>query len=142
MGGRRRRVRTSGARAASLGLTGGGRALALLEPWLTRDKLFLPFVTVARVAFFDDAPAEANAPAYGLTAGIFTKDDSEKEQFLDAIEAGVVYVNRRSGATTGAWPGTQSFCGWKSSGSTGKGGLGPYYLAQFMHEQSRTVVTR
>jgi len=83
-----------------------------------------------------------NTPAYGLTAGILTEDDSEKEQFLDAIEAGVVYVNRRSGATTGAWPGTQSFCGWKSSGSTGKGGLGPYYLAQFMHEQSRTVVTR
>ena len=36
--------------------------------------------------------------------------------------------------------GAQSFCGWKSSGSTGKGGLGPYYLAQFMREQSRTVV--
>ena len=44
------------------------------------------------------------------------------------------------GATTGAWPGTQTFCGWKSSGSTGKGGLGPYYLPQFMREQSRTVV--
>ena len=51
-----------------------------------------------------------------------------------------VYVNRRAGATTGAWPGTQTFCGWKSSGSTGKGGLGPYYLTQFMREQSRTVV--
>lgn len=50
------------------------------------------------------------------------------------------YVNRRASATTGAWPGTQTFCGWKSSGSTGKGGLGPYYLAQFMREQSRTVV--
>jgi 1-pyrroline-5-carboxylate dehydrogenase len=36
--------------------------------------------------------------------------------------------------------GTQSFCGWKSSGSTGKGGLGPYYLAQFMREPSRTIV--
>jgi hypothetical protein len=30
----------------------------------------------------------------------------------------------------------------KSSRSTYKGGLGPYYLAQFMREQSRTVVTR
>jgi acyl-CoA reductase-like NAD-dependent aldehyde dehydrogenase len=54
--------------------------------------------------------------------------------------AGVVYVNRGAGATTGAWPGTQSFCGWKSSGSTGKGGLGPYSLTPFMREQSRTVV--
>jgi hypothetical protein len=53
---------------------------------------------------------------------------------------GVVYVNRRAGATTGAWPGTQSLCGLKPSGSTGEGGLGPWYLPQFMREQSRTIV--
>ena len=99
-----------------------------------------PFVTVTRVGSLDEALAEANAPAYGLTAGIFSADQAELDRFLDEIHAGVVYVNRRAGATTGAWPGTQSFCGWKSSGSTGKGGLGPYYLAQFMREQSRTVV--
>ena len=77
---------------------------------------------------------------YGLTAGIFSRDQSEVDRFLDTIEAGVVYVNRRAGATTGAWPGIQSFPGWKSSGSTGKGGLGPYYVQQFMREQSQTVV--
>ena len=107
---------------------------------LERDELFLPFVTVTRVGSFDEALAEANAPAYGLTAGIFTGDKAEKERFLAEIEAGVVYVNRRAGATTGAWPGTQTFCGWKSSGSTGKGGLGAWYLPQFMREQSRTIV--
>jgi 1-pyrroline-5-carboxylate dehydrogenase len=109
---------------------------------LERDELFLPFVTVTRVGSFDEALAEANAPVYGLTAGVFSEDQSELDRFLDEIQAGVVYVNRRAGATTGAWPGTQTFCGWKSSGSTGKGGLGPYYLAQFMREQSRTVVGR
>ena len=107
---------------------------------LERDELFLPFVTVTRVSSLDEALAEANAPVYGLTAGIFTADEAEKERFLAEIEAGVVYVNRRAGATTGAWPGTQTFCGWKSSGTTGKGGLGPWYLPQFMREQSRTVV--
>jgi 1-pyrroline-5-carboxylate dehydrogenase len=107
---------------------------------LERDELFLPFVTVTRVRSFDEAMAEANAPVYGLTAGVFSADQSELDRFLDEIQAGVVYVNRRAGATTGAWPGTQTFCGWKSSGATGKGGLGPYYLAQFMREQSRTVV--
>jgi 1-pyrroline-5-carboxylate dehydrogenase len=107
---------------------------------LERDELFLPFVTVTRVNSFDEALAEANAPAYGLTAGVFTEDEREKERFLAEIEAGVVYVNRRAGATTGAWPGTQTFAGWKSSGTTGKGGLGPWYLPQFMREQSRTVV--
>ena len=107
---------------------------------LERNELFLPFVTVTRVGSLDEALEEANAPDYGLTAGIFTGDEAEKERFLREIEAGVVYVNRRAGATTGAWPGTQTFCGWKSSGSTGKGGLGRWYLPQFMREQSRTIV--
>jgi 1-pyrroline-5-carboxylate dehydrogenase len=108
---------------------------------LERNELFLPFVTVSAVGSLDEAIEEANAPAYGLTAGIFSEDEEEQERFLDGIQAGVVYVNRRAGATTGAWPGTQTFCGWKSSGSTGKGGLGPWYLPQFMREQSRTVVS-
>ena len=109
---------------------------------LTRDELFLPFVTVERVPDFDAALAEANAVPYGLTAGVFSRDEEELDRFLDEIEAGVVYVNRRAGATTGAWPGIQSFCGWKSSGLTGKGGLGPYYVQQFAREQSRTIVAQ
>jgi 1-pyrroline-5-carboxylate dehydrogenase len=109
---------------------------------LTREELFLPFLTVVRVPDFDAALAEANAVPYGLTAGVFSRDEGELDRFLDEIEAGVVYVNRRAGATTGAWPGIQSFCGWKSSGLTGKGGLGPYYVQQFAREQSRTIVER
>ena len=107
---------------------------------LTRDELFLPFLSVVRVPDFDAALAEANAVPYGLTAGVFSRDEAELDRFLDEIESGVVYVNRRAGATTGAWPGIQSFCGWKSSGLTGKGGLGPYYVQQFAREQSRTIV--
>jgi 1-pyrroline-5-carboxylate dehydrogenase len=34
----------------------------------------------------------------------------------------------------------QAFGGWKGSGSTGKAGLSMYYVAQFMREQSRTIV--
>ena len=67
-------------------------------------------------------------------------DPAEVERFFDEIEAGVCYANKRSGATTGAWPGAQAFCGWKGSGSTGKGGCGPYYVAQFLREQNRTVI--
>ncbi len=107
---------------------------------LTRHELFLPFLTVIRVATLEEAIAEANAADYGLTAGIFSDDPAEVERFLDETQAGVLYVNRRAGATTGAWPRMQSFCGWKASGHTGKGGLGPYYLPQFMREQSRTVM--
>ena len=108
---------------------------------LTREELFLPLLTVTRVATLEGALAEANAGDYGLTAGIFSSEQGEVERFFDETQAGVLYVNRRAGATTGAWPRTQSFCGWRSSGTTGKGGLGPYYLPQFMREQSRTVVS-
>lgn len=104
-------------------------------------ELFLPFVVVAPVDSLEQALDLANDTEYGLTAGIFSEDPAEIGTFFNGIEAGVVYANRRGGATTGAWPGCQSFCGWKGSGSTGKGGLGPYYVQQFLREQSRTLVT-
>jgi len=107
---------------------------------LYREELFVPFLAVGEVEGFDQAVAEANAAEYGLTAGIFSRDQAEVARFFDEIEAGVCYANKRTGATTGAWPGAQAFCGWKGSGSSGKGGCGPYYVAQFMREQSRTVI--
>jgi 1-pyrroline-5-carboxylate dehydrogenase len=107
---------------------------------LTRDELFMPFVVVEKVRDLDEALARANDTIYGLTAGIFSEDEEEVQRFFDRIEAGVVYANRDGGATTGAWPGFQSFPGWKGSGSTGKGGLGPYYVQQFLREQSQTVI--
>ncbi|MGH2358103.1 MAG: aldehyde dehydrogenase family protein [Candidatus Limnocylindria bacterium] len=107
---------------------------------LYRDELFVPFVVVGEVDSLDQALELSNATPYGLTAGIFSRDQSEVERFLEAIQVGVVYVNRRAGATTGAWPGIQSFGGWKGSGSSGKNGLGPYYVQQFLREQSQTIV--
>lgn len=110
------------------------------HPFFSRE-LFCPFLAVATVASLDEAIERANSSSYGLTAGIFTEDQAEMDRFLQDIEAGVIYVNRKGGATTGAWPGVQSFGGWKSSGSTGKSALGPYYVQQFMREQNQTVVS-
>jgi 1-pyrroline-5-carboxylate dehydrogenase len=107
---------------------------------LFRDELFVPFVAVAPVDSLDEAMKLANDTEYGLTAGFYSQDPAEVEDFLDRIEAGVVYVNRKAGATTGAWPGVQPFGGWKGSGSSGKAGGGPYYVQQFMREQSQTVI--
>ena len=100
----------------------------------------MPLLVVGAVDSLDEAIRASNDTEYGLTAGIFSEDEGEINRFFDGIEAGVVYANRSGGATTGAWPGAQSFTGWKASGSTGKGGLGPYYVQQFLREQSRTVV--
>ncbi|WP_294121524.1 aldehyde dehydrogenase family protein [Sphingomonas sp.] len=106
---------------------------------LNRDELFLPFISILPFDDLDAAIADANRSEFGLTAGVYTQDQSELDRFLGTIEAGVLYANRASGATTGAWPGFQTFCGWKGSGTTGKGGLGSWYVPQFMREQSHTL---
>ncbi|MBP6787916.1 MAG: aldehyde dehydrogenase family protein [Candidatus Promineofilum sp.] len=107
---------------------------------LWKQEMFLPIVMVEAFDDFETAMRKANDVEYGLTAGFFSEDESEIEWFLDHMEAGVLYVNRSGGATTGAWPGYQSFGGWKGSGSTGKAAGSFYYVQQYMHEQSQTVV--
>ncbi len=107
---------------------------------LFSEELFVPITVLGDVTSLDEAIALANATEYGLTAGIFSEDDREIQQFFDRIQAGVTYANRRAGATTGAWPGINSFGGWKASGSTGRGTGGPYYVPQFMREQSRVRI--
>ncbi len=107
---------------------------------LWKQEMFLPIVTIAEFEDMDEAMARANDVEYGLTAGFYSEDEDEIEWFLDNIEAGVLYVNRESGATTGAWPGYQAFGGWKGSGSTGKAGGSLYYVQQYLREQSQTII--
>jgi len=111
-----------------------------LDSWIWKKELFVPFVSVAPYDDFDEAIRLANDTEYGLTAGFYSEDRDEIDRWLNSIEAGVVYVNRRAGATTGAWPGVQPFGGWKGSGTSGKAGGGPYYVQQYLREQSRTVI--
>jgi 1-pyrroline-5-carboxylate dehydrogenase len=111
-----------------------------VESTIWRNELFVPLVAVHPVDSLDEALKLANDTPYGLTAGFYSEDAGEREYFLSEIEAGVVYVNRRAGATTGAWPGVQPFGGWKGSGSSGKGGGGLYYVQLYLREQSQTVV--
>jgi 1-pyrroline-5-carboxylate dehydrogenase len=101
------------------------------------EELFVPILVVADIHDLDEAIDWSNRSEYGLTAGIFSEDQSEVEKFFDEILAGVTYANRRAGATTGAWPGINPFVGWKASGLSGRGTGGPYYVQQFMREQSR-----
>jgi len=135
----------SGGRQLAQGDLAGGYfcaptvASAPLDYRLWREEKFVPIVLVGEVESVDEAIARANASEYGLTAG-FYGGASEIDGFLDRIEAGVTYVNRPQGATTGAWPGYQPFGGWKGSGTTGKAIGSFYYVQQYMREQSQTVV--
>jgi 1-pyrroline-5-carboxylate dehydrogenase len=107
---------------------------------LLREELFVPILCITDYEDFDEAVRLCNDSEYGLTAGIYSDNEEEVNRFLQNIECGVVYGNRSIGATTGAMVGCQSFGGWKDSGTTYKGTGGPYYLMQFMREQSQTVV--
>lgn len=107
---------------------------------ISKQELFIPFLVIRSVDSLEEGIKEGNDINYGLSAGIYTEDETELQYFLNNAQAGVLYANRASGSTTGAWPGSQPFCGWKGTGVSGKGGLGSYFLPQFMHEQSHTLM--
>ena len=109
---------------------------------LERDELFLPFVTVTRVGSFDEALAEANAPvlrAHGRD--LHRRRGREKERFLAEIEAGVGLREPARGRDDRRVARHADLLRAGSRAApTGKGGLGAWYLPQFMREQSRTIV--
>ncbi len=105
---------------------------------INREELFVPILSVLAFKSFDEAIEIANDSEYGLTGGIFSRDEHEVQAFFDRIRVGVAYANRRQGSTTGATVGAQPFGGWKMSSLTFKGAGGPYYLPQFAREQART----
>jgi 1-pyrroline-5-carboxylate dehydrogenase len=112
------------------------------DHYLWQHEMFAPIVVVSGFDSKEEAMEKANDVKVGLTAGFYGEDQEEVDWFLNNIQAGVLYVNRDTGATTGAWPGYQSFGGWKGSTGTGKAAGSFYYLQQYMREQSHTVVDR
>jgi 1-pyrroline-5-carboxylate dehydrogenase len=105
---------------------------------LWKTEMFLPITMVHKVQNLDEAMQLANDVDYGLTSGFYGSEE-EAEWYFENTQAGVNYVNRPQGATTGAWPGYQPFGGWKGSGSSGKNAGGHYYLQLYLHEQIQTL---
>ena len=103
-----------------------------------RTEYFVPFLAVGRFTDLDAVIREVNSVDYGLTSGIFSNDPADVRKYFDQVQAGVVYANRARGGSTGAMVGGQSFGGWKFSATTDRGAGGPWYLQQFLREQSRT----
>jgi RHH-type proline utilization regulon transcriptional repressor/proline dehydrogenase/delta 1-pyrroline-5-carboxylate dehydrogenase len=95
-----------------------------------RTELFCPLLSVLQAADLEQAINIANDTVYGLTAGIHSLDEREQEYFIERMQAGNLYVNRK---ITGAIVRRQPFGGWKESsfGPGAKAG-GPSYVAQFV----------
>lgn len=95
-----------------------------------RTEFFGPVLSVMRADSLEHAIELANGTPYGLTAGLQSLGPREQARFIEAMEAGNLYVNR---PTTGAVVERQPFGGRKASvwGPGAKAG-GPHYVLQLM----------
>ncbi len=83
-------------------LCGGDREGAMLQATLLEnvpsdqklctDEAFGPVAVLSKFDNFDDALAEVNASAFGLQAGIFTRDWVKVQQAWDTLEVGGVII--------------------------------------------------
>jgi acyl-CoA reductase-like NAD-dependent aldehyde dehydrogenase len=58
-----------------------------------RDESFGPIIGIQKVAGDDEALALMNDTRYGLTAGIYTRDEARAAKLLAQVRAGTVYWN-------------------------------------------------
>jgi RHH-type proline utilization regulon transcriptional repressor/proline dehydrogenase/delta 1-pyrroline-5-carboxylate dehydrogenase len=87
---------------------------------------FGPVLGIITARTLAEAIEIQNEVDYGLTAGLHSLDDAEVGLWVDAVQAGNVYVNR---GTTGAIVRRQPFGGWKKSGvGPGTKAGGPNHL--------------
>jgi succinate-semialdehyde dehydrogenase/glutarate-semialdehyde dehydrogenase len=59
-----------------------------------REELFGPVASVFRAKDLNHAIQIANASRFGLGASAWTNDPSERERFINDIDAGMVFINR------------------------------------------------
>ena len=58
-----------------------------------RDESFGPIIGIQKVASDDEALALMNDTRYGLTAGVYTRDEARAAKLLARVNAGSVYWN-------------------------------------------------
>ena len=94
--------------------------------WSHHHEWFGPVLGVMVAPDFETAIEWQNQTDFGLTAGLASLDVAECERWLDAVQAGNLYVNR---GVTGAVVNRQPFGGWRRSsvGPTAKAG-GLHYV--------------
>jgi succinate-semialdehyde dehydrogenase / glutarate-semialdehyde dehydrogenase len=59
-----------------------------------KEEMFGPVASVFRAKDVEDAIRIANDSRFGLGASAWTKDSSERERFINGLDAGMVFINR------------------------------------------------
>lgn len=59
-----------------------------------REELFGPVAAVFKVQSVEDAIRVANDSRFGLGASVWTNEEEERTQFINEIEAGMIFINR------------------------------------------------
>jgi alpha-ketoglutaric semialdehyde dehydrogenase len=60
---------------------------------IAQEEIFGPVISILRAKNLDDAIEKANGIAFGLSAGVVTRDLNRAMTFVDRIQAGVVKIN-------------------------------------------------
>jgi aldehyde dehydrogenase (NAD+) len=101
------------------------------EDALFREETFGPLVGVVGYRDLDEAIRLANAPGYGLSSAIYTRDPAEAFRFRRGVSAGMVSINN---STSGA----EAHLPFGGNGKSGNGSRqsGIWVLDQFTRWQS------
>lgn len=91
---------------------------------LPDEEYFGPLLQVIRYSDFDTAIAQANATAYGLSAGIFSDDEATYQRFYRRIRAGIVNWNKQLTGASSAAP-------FGGIGASGNHRASAYYAADY-----------
>lgn len=104
------------------------------------NELFGPLLAVTPIKDLEEGIALVNSSDYGLTSGIQSLDERERELWKNSIEAGNLYINR---GITGAIVNRQPFGGMKRSafGGGSKAG-GVNYVSTFVNFEEKELTVK